>query len=256
MKFVEPEKKLAVSTVPANFCPYELVPSKDFLVGAESGEGAGINWSTSDKFEQRSNMTEFSGMTAYDLVIVGLFVLLIGRGIWLGLLKQVTGFIALYLGYFAASHYNDRILPFLRDISENPKVIFLASYVILFVVTYIVVMLLGKALGYVLHLTITGWFDRLLGAVVGFGKAMILVVLIHMVLGTILAPENQMLKVCTTCGALNAASAFTRELISNEETRKSLLQHQPAIALDAVKNILSPGKVEASKVGTVKPLPK
>ncbi|MGB3209636.1 MAG: CvpA family protein [Desulforhopalus sp.] len=192
-------------------------------------------------------MEFFTGMTAYDLVIIGLFVLLVGRGIWLGLLKQVTGFIALYLGYFAASQYHDRIFPVLRDISENPKVVFLTSYVILFVITYVVVMLLGKALGYVLQMTITGWFDRTLGAVVGFAKAIILAVLLHMILGTILAPENQMLRTCTTCDALNGAAEFTRDMIRNEDVRESLLQQQPAIAIDAVKEYFVPNEEETEQ---------
>ena len=189
-------------------------------------------------------MNTFTGMSAYDLVIIGLFALLIGRGLWLGLLRQVTGFIALYLGYFAASRYHDKIFPFLRDISENPKVVFLTSYVILFVVTYVVVMLIGKAMGYVIHLTITGWFDRLLGAVVGFAKAIILAVLLHIILGTILAPENQMLRTCVTCNALNEAADFTRTLIRDENVRKSLLQQKPAIAIDAVKGLFGPAAKE------------
>ena len=190
-------------------------------------------------------MEVFTGMTAYDLVIVGLFVLLIGRGIWLGLLKQVTGFVALYLGYFAASQYHEKIFPMLGSISDNPKVIFLTSYVILFIATYVVVMLLGKGMGYVIEMTITSWFDRLLGAVVGFAKAIILAVLLHMVLGTILAPENQMLRTCATCDALNGVAGFTRELIRDENVRKSLLQQQPAIAIDAVKEYLTPAAKEA-----------
>lgn len=185
-------------------------------------------------------MEVFAGMTAYDFVIVGLFGLLIGRGLWLGLLKQVTGLLALYLGYFAASQYHNILFPVLKDVSENPKVIFLTSYVILFVATYIVVMLLGKLLGYVIQLTITSWFDRLLGAVVGFAKAVILSVLLHIILGTILAPENQMLRACVTCDALNQAADLTREVIRDEEVRKSLLQQQPAIAIDAVKEYLTP----------------
>ncbi len=197
-------------------------------------------------------MNAFTGMTAYDLVIIGLFALLIGRGLWLGLLKQVTGFIALYLGYFAASRYHDKIFPILRDISENPKVVFLTSYVILFVITYVVVMLLGRAMGYVIQLTITGWFDRLLGAVVGFAKAIILAVLLHMILGTILAPENQILRTCVTCDALNKAAEFTRTLIRDENVRKSLLQQKPAIAIDAVKELLTPAAKapEAAKENT------
>jgi len=186
-------------------------------------------------------MDAMSGTTIYDLVVIGLFVLLIGRGLWLGLLKQVTGLLALYLAFFAAGSYHDRILPLLRDISTNPKVVFLTSYVLLFLATYVVVMLVGKALGYVLKLTITSWFDRLLGALVGFAKAAILVVLMHLILGPILAPESQMLRACVTCPTLNGAADLTRELIRNEELRKTLIQQKPAIAIDAVKEYLAPG---------------
>ena len=185
-------------------------------------------------------MDVFTGMTAYDLIVVALFTLLIGRGIWLGLLKQVTGLFALYLGYFAAGQYHDRILPFLRDISDNPKVIFLTSYVILFIVTYIVVMLIGKVLGHLIQLTLTSWFDRILGAVIGFAKAIILVMLMHIFLSAILAPENQMLRSCLTCDVLNNAADITREFIRNDDVRKSLIQQKPAISIDAVKKYLAP----------------
>jgi membrane protein required for colicin V production len=180
-------------------------------------------------------------LTAYDLVVLGLFAVLIGRGLWLGMLKQVTGLLALYIAYFVASQHHDRLLPVLRDISTNPTVVFLASYVILFMATYVVVMLLGKMLGYVIQLTITSWFDKLLGGLVGFAKAVILVVLMHIVLGTILAPENEMLRSCATCKTLGGAADLTRELIRNEEVRKALMQKQPAIAIDAVKEYLAPG---------------
>ncbi len=196
-------------------------------------------------------MDVFTGMTAYDLIVVALFTLLIGRGIWLGLLKQVTGLLALYLGYFAAGQYHDRILPFLRDISDNPKVIFLTSYVILFIVTYIVVMLIGKVLGRLIQLTLTSWFDRILGAVIGFAKAIILVMLMHIFLSAILAPENQMLRSCLTCDVLNNAADITREFIRNDDVRKSLIQQKPAISIDAVKKYLAPsGKTPAPPPNT------
>ncbi len=185
-------------------------------------------------------MDVFTGMTAYDLVVVGLFALLIGRGIWLGFLKQVTGLLALYLGYFAAGQYHDRIFPVLRDISDNPKVVFLTSYVILFIVTYIVVMLIGKVLGHLIKLTLTSWFDRILGAVIGFAKAIIVVMLLHLILSASLAPENQMLRSCLTCDTLNSAADITREFIRNEDVRKSLIQKKPAISIDAVKEYLAP----------------
>lgn len=186
-------------------------------------------------------MDTFGSLTPYDMVIVGLFAVLIARGIWLGFLKQVTGLVALYLGYYVASQYHDVIFPVLKNVSDNPKVVFLTSYVILFVITYVIIMLLGKGLGYVLSLTITSWFDKMLGGLVGFAKAMILAVLLHMILGTVLAPENQMLRACMTCDALNDACDFTRKFIRDDNVRNSLLQQEPAISLDAVKEyIMSP----------------
>lgn len=180
-------------------------------------------------------------LTAYDLVVLGLFAVLIGRGLWLGMLRQVTGLLALYIGYFVASQYHDRLFPVLRDISTNPTVVFLTGFVILFLATYVVVMLLGKMLGYVIQLTITSWFDRLLGGVVGFAKAVILVILLHIVMGMVLAPESETLRACATCKTLGGAADLTRELIRSEEVRKSLMQKQPAIAIDAVKEYLAPG---------------
>ncbi|PHR24655.1 MAG: colicin V production protein [Desulfotalea sp.] len=184
-------------------------------------------------------MDVLGGLTPYDMVVLGLFFVLICRGIWLGLLKQVTGLAALYLGYYAASQYHDVVFPILKNVSDNPKVVFLTSYVILFVITYIVIMLIGKGLGYVISLTITSWFDRMLGGLVGFAKAMILAVMLHMILGTVLAPENQMLRTCVTCDALNGASEFTRKFIQNDDVRQSLLQREPAISLDTVKEYLA-----------------
>jgi len=185
-------------------------------------------------------MHTIAGMTVYDLIVIALFALLIGRGIWLGFLRQITGLFALYFGYFAASQYHDRILPFLRGLSDNPKVVFIASYLVLFLVTYVVVLLLGKALRHIVQLTFAGWFDRFLGGVVGFAKAVILVILLHMGLGAFLAPENQMLRSCFTCGVLGDATDAARKLIRNEDVRKALIQHKPAISLDAVKEYLQP----------------
>jgi membrane protein required for colicin V production len=168
--------------------------------------------------------------------------------------------LALYLGYIVAGQYHDKFFPFLRDISDNPKVVFLASYVILFIATYIIIMLLGKVLVYAVQISLVGWFDRFLGAILGFAKAMIVVVLMHMVLGTMLAPENQMLRTCQTCDVLNSAADTTRELIKSEDVRKALQQREPAISLNAVKEYLAPissgifdsGKKENENGGTKK----
>ena len=181
-----------------------------------------------------------ANLTFYDLLVLGLLLLLVARGLWLGFLRQIIGLVALYFGYIVASQYHDRLFPFLRDLSGNPKVVFFAAYALVFVATYIVAVLAGKGLNYVIKVSMAGWFDRLLGGVLGLAKGILLIVLMHMVLGTVLAPENQLLRSCETCDELNAATGLALELIRNEEARKALMQQVPAISVDTVKEYIAP----------------
>lgn len=195
----------------------------------------------------------FSGATIYDLVVIGLFLLFVGRGLYLGLLKQMTVLLALYFAFFAAGRYHDRILPLLRDISTNPQLVFLVSYVVIFIVTYVLVVLLGKGLSYVLKLTITSWFDSLLGGMVGLAKAMIVVVLLHLILCAVFPVESPTLKTCITCGPLNQVADLTRELIRNEEKRREVMQTNPAAVFDAVKQHLAPANPSGKEASPPRP---
>ena len=181
-------------------------------------------------------------LSAYDFVVAGIILLFLARGIWLGMLRQVTPLLALYVGYLAASRYHDQLFPFLKSISENPKVIFLTAYVITFALTYVIAFLFGLALGRVIQVTITPWFDRILGAFLGLAKACILVILVHMLLGTLMAPENEMLRTCRTCPTLNKISDVTREFIEDPEIREALRQKKPAIAIEEMSSILNQDK--------------
>ena len=181
-------------------------------------------------------------LTGYDFVVVGIFVLLIGSGIWLGLLRQIASLLSLYLSYFVASHYHDRLFPFLKELSDNPKVVFLIGFVLLFVLTYVVAMLLGKVLATVIEITVSKWFDMFLGGVLGAAKAVIVVVLLHMILGSVLAPQSTILRNCYTCEELNRATDFARAVIRDEDVRKSLMQQTPAISSETVRQFLDEPK--------------
>ncbi len=178
-------------------------------------------------------------ITVYDMVVVVVLVLLGLRGVFLGFVRQITGLVALYLGYIVAGQYHEQLFPFLDDFITSPKTVFLVSYGIVFVATCIVVGILGKFLCYVMQITVTRWFDRLLGTIFGLAQGVIVVLLVHMVLGAFLAPDNQMLRSCATCDLLNKGAVFTRKVIQSEEVRESLRQKDPAISIDAVKNMLN-----------------
>ena len=198
-------------------------------------------------------MSVGAGFTGYDLVVIGFFALLVIRGVWLGFLKQITCLVALYLGYIIAGQYHDRIFPFLKDVSTNPKVVFFTAYIILFIAVYVVVMLIGKGLAHVVQLTLAGWFDKVMGGLLGAAKALLLIIIIHMVLTFGLSPENKMLTACRTCNALNKTTAYALTLVKDKDIKKFLNQKKPPISAQEVKDFFAtPPK---SAVQSEKPLP-
>ena len=169
-------------------------------------------------------------LTGFDFVIITLLLLFTLRGLWVGFLRQITTLVALLVGYVIAGQYHDKLFPFLRGVTDNPHAVFWMSYVILFGVTYVVTMLLGKGLAKVIELTVAGWFDKLLGGVLGAAKACIVVVLLNMVLSGVLAPENDMLRKCQLCPYVTQATEFFRGLIKDDTMRRAFSQNKPAIS--------------------------
>lgn len=189
-------------------------------------------------------MENLQALTGYDYLVLALLALFIGRGIWVGFIRQITGIVALCVAYFVASHYNDKIYPLLKGFSDNPKFIFLASCVVLFIATYIVVMLLGKGLARVMDITIAKWFDKLLGAVFGALLAFFVIILLHLVIGSMIPAESRMLKECATCPVLNPAADIARSCITDKQAREALMQRTQAISAEDVMKFLERRKAE------------
>jgi membrane protein required for colicin V production len=166
-------------------------------------------------------------LTVYDLVVIAIFAFFMARGIWVGLLGQVTVIVALYVGYIVAGQYHDRLFPFLRGVSENPQIVFLLAYGILFACTYVVTMLAGKGLTRVVSLTIAGWFDKVLGALFGAVKALILAILLHMLLTTFLSPDSPLLRKGQLYPYLSQATALFQQLIKDEKVRRAFDKKGP-----------------------------
>lgn len=179
-------------------------------------------------------------LSIYDFVVVGIFFLFIGRGAWLGLLKQIVPLLALSLGYIVASRYHAELFPFLADLSTNPTVVFVSACVLLFIATYVVAALAAKAMASVIQVTVTPWFDRTFGAVMGGVKAVIVIIFLHIILGTIIAPENQLLRTCQTCGTVNQLAEVTRKIIRDESLQEALRQREPAIAIETIQDFMQP----------------
>ncbi|MBV5307600.1 MAG: CvpA family protein [Desulfobulbaceae bacterium] len=194
-------------------------------------------------------------LTVYDLVVIAIFAFFMARGIWVGLLGQVTVIVALYVGYIVAGQYHDRLFPFLRGVSENPQIVFLLAYGILFACTYVVTMLAGKGLTRVVSLTIAGWFDKVLGALFGAVKALILAILLHMLLTTFLSPDSPLLRKGQLYPYLSQATALFQQLIKDEKVRQAFQKQGPATPSQMKVPLPAPAPKPAEKTAAPVPTP-
>ena len=117
-------------------------------------------------------------MTGLDLLIVGLVLVLTLRGIWRGLINDLSGLLGLVLGYFFAGPLAKYLDPFLEAFVEGPRLREGIAYYLSLFVIYLAVVFLGKLATGMSKLVLLGWLNRLLGALSGFTKGILIASLV------------------------------------------------------------------------------
>ena len=116
-------------------------------------------------------------MTTFDIVVCSILGLSLLSSLSKGFVKEVFSLLS-YLGGFllAIKYQGDFALVLMEAISSKPiaKVI---AFVTIYVLTYIIISLMGKVIrGMLVSGTKLSMFDRLMGAIVGFGRGMVIVI--------------------------------------------------------------------------------
>ncbi len=183
-------------------------------------------------------------MTPFDIIILALILLFIARGVWVGLIGQLAFLAALILGYAAAGAYYSRLGHLLLPLIPNPQANFLITYIILFVVTYLLTILVGMGLKKVMSITLLGWFDRLMGGLFGLAKAAFLSTLLFMALSGFISGQRPFYSHSLSTPYLTASSNYLLTWIRDNDLRHRLVPKQPAISV-----LLAPPAVPAGKTG-------
>ncbi|MEO0138084.1 MAG: CvpA family protein [candidate division WOR-3 bacterium] len=100
-------------------------------------------------------------MCVVDIVILILIIVLIIQGLVVGFVRSIFDLTGIILGIFLALEYSERL--------SIPKYL---AFLIIFLLTVIVISLLGRLLARLIHLTPLGIMDRLMGGGLGFIKGL------------------------------------------------------------------------------------
>ncbi|MGV3460827.1 MAG: CvpA family protein [Flavobacterium sp.] len=120
-------------------------------------------------------------MTWIDIILGGLLVYGFAKGIWKGLVSELTGTVSLFLGIFIAIKFSGFVAGFFSgNINEYPKHAAIIAFIITFVAVIIGVAFVSKIVTKMADFSGLGIANRLLGGTFGCIKMiLILSVVLH-----------------------------------------------------------------------------
>ncbi len=156
-------------------------------------------------------------MNAFDIMILVIVAFCLIRGIFRGLIKELSSIIGVLGGFFAAFNYYSLAAGFLSRWVSNPAYLNILGFLILFFGVIIVVSILGVIIKYLLNIAFLGWVDRICGA--GFGTIKgILIVSILLIVFTAFLPKgsavlkNSLLSPYVTLASENMAKIVSKDM--------------------------------------------
>ena len=169
--------------------------------------------------------------TAFDILVLLIFLAFFVRGIWIGFISQISSLVAMIGGFLLAGYFDNDFYRLVLPFVKNFHVAFLITYVVLFVIFFFVIKLAGLGLKLVMDLTLVTWFDKTIGGLFGVIKGIFIVSFLFVVTSSYLSGSNSYLKNSITYPYLAKSSKIILAFIRDNDLRSYFIPKEPAIKL-------------------------
>ena len=112
-------------------------------------------------------------MNWLDIVIVVIGIIFGFLGLWKGAIRAAFGIVGLIGGIALAGHYYQQLASLLS--SSGATWAKIAAYAIILIAVWVLANILGWFIARLVHVTMLGWVDRLIGCILGVGIGLLLV---------------------------------------------------------------------------------
>lgn len=129
-------------------------------------------------------------MHVFDIIIVAVASFFVAIGIKRGFIQEIFHLAAMiggFIGAFLCYPFLYNRIGFLKTAAQTKTII---SFILCYIIIAFSLIVIGWVLKKVIHLTILGWIDRLLGGLIGIGKT--LIILWIFILSTSLLPSSKL----------------------------------------------------------------
>jgi membrane protein required for colicin V production len=114
-------------------------------------------------------------MNIFDILILVILGYSLVRGLFRGLVKEISSIIGVLGGFYAGYTYYKELGNLLSSIIHDAAYLNILSFLIIFCGVLIVVGVLGVIIKYLLNIAFLGWVDRIGGVIFGLAKGVLIV---------------------------------------------------------------------------------
>jgi membrane protein required for colicin V production len=133
-------------------------------------------------------------MNPFDIFIIIVVGYSLIRGLFRGLVKEVSSIIGVLGGFYAAYSYYPIMAKLLSGLITNPSYLNILSFLIIFCTVLIVISILGVVIKYLMNVAFLGWVDRACGFGFGLVKGLLIVAVLFIILTTFLPKGAPLIK--------------------------------------------------------------
>ncbi len=129
-------------------------------------------------------------MTWLDYAVIGVFAVSLALGAWRGLVREVLSILGWIIAFLAANLLAGPLGPAMPQAIPTPELRVAAAYLAVFIGSLIVTSLAGLLLSKIVKAAGLGGLDRLLGAVFGAARGLLIVLAAALLAGLTSAPRQ------------------------------------------------------------------
>lgn len=128
-------------------------------------------------------------MNLLDIVLATIIAFCLIRGIFRGLIKELSSIIGVVAGFYAAYSYYPLVADLFKRWITDTGYANIIGCLVIFVGVYIGISIAGVLIKYLMNIVFLGWTDRICGLIFGTLKG-VLIVSVLVVLLTAFLPKN------------------------------------------------------------------
>lgn len=129
-------------------------------------------------------------MTSFDYIVLAIIGLSIILSVMRGFFREALAILGWIAAFVVAKTYVNQILPMMPENIPTESLRILAAFLVLFLATLLVSSLLAIALSAIFKKIGLGWLNRLLGAVFGLARGMLIVCIVVFLAGLTDLPND------------------------------------------------------------------